>query len=146
MPNRYEVHATPRAQQQINALRGSVAKRFDQVKKEIAQQGCQAFGYRLTGPVAGHLCDRHLVGRWRLIAAFAPEDMIWVLLVGEHLDAKPEVDVYRALYNLVVVEPEPTEKRTKPSCCDPDTGLPPGVDEGLVDDLVARSRTLTRRR
>jgi hypothetical protein len=146
VPNRHLVQATPRAQQQINALRGTVSKRFKQVVEEIAQQGCQAFGYRLTGPVAEHLCDRHLVGRWRLIAAFAPDDVIWVLVVGEHLDARPEVDVYRALYDLIGVAPEPTEKRTKPPCCDPDTGLPPGVDEILVDDLVARSRALTRRR
>ncbi|SNR93684.1 hypothetical protein [Blastococcus mobilis] len=54
--------------------------------------------------------------------------------------------MYRALYALIGVEPESTQKRTKPPCCDPDTGLPPGVDGALVDDLVARSRALTHRR
>ena len=146
MPNRYLVQATPQARQQIDRLRGDVAKRFRQVAKEIAQRGCQAFGYRLTGQVAEHLCDRHLVGRWRLIAAFAPEDVVWVLVVGEHLDARPEVDVYRALYGLIGVEPEATQERTKPPCCDYGTGLPPEVDQDLVDDLVTRSRALTRRR
>jgi hypothetical protein len=146
VPYRYQVQATPLAQRQINGLRSTVADSFEHVRKEIARDGCKAFGYRLTGPVVEHLCDRHLTGRWRVIAAFAPDDVIWVLLVGEHLRNRPEVDVYRALYDLVGHEPEPDEKRTKPSCCDTATGLPPTVDEALVDDLVYRSRTLTRRR
>lgn len=123
-----------------------MADSFEQAKKDIARNGCQAFGYRLTGPVVEHLCDRHLTGRWRLIAAFAPDDVIWVLLVGEHLQKKPEADVYRALYDLVEHEPEPDERRTKPSCCDTTTSLPPGVSQALVDELVHRSRALTRRR
>ncbi len=146
MPYRYQVQATPLAARQIADLRGTVAKAVDRVTREIARDGCTAMGYRLTGPIVEHLCDRHLTGRWRLIAAFAPNDTVWVLLVGEHLRDVPARDVYRALYNLVEHEPEPDDKRTKPPCCDETTDLPPEVDDALVDDLVRRSRALIRRR
>jgi hypothetical protein len=146
VPYRYQVEATPLAAKQIANLRGRVAEAVKRVSKEMARDGCKAMGYRLTGPVVEHLCDRHLTGRWRLIAAFAPDDTVWVLLVGEHLRDVSARDVYRAVYDVVGHEPEPDEKRTKPPCCDETTGLPPEVDEALVDDLVQRSRALTRRR
>lgn len=142
----YQVEATALAQRQIDGLRGTVAESFDRVAREVALHGCTKMGYRLTGPVVEHLCDRHLTGRWRLLAAFGPGNLVTVLLVGEHLRDSPERDVYRALYDLVGHEPEPDVKRTKPSCCDATTGLPPGISQTLLDDLVRRSRALTRRR
>jgi hypothetical protein len=88
---------------------------------------------------------KHLRGAWRAVVAFTSEDTAWLLLVAQH-DREPETDVYETLYRLVGHEPEPGEGRSKPPCCDKTTGLPPEVEEALVDDLVQRSRALTRRR
>ncbi|MFC3892062.1 hypothetical protein ACFOWZ_11290 [Lentzea rhizosphaerae] len=68
-----------------------------------------------------------------------------MLLVGPH-DDDPGLDLYEALYEMAGVRPQLSEKRTKPRCCTDESGVPPLVDEHLVDDLVIRARALARAR
>lgn len=65
-----------------------------------------------------------------------------MLLVGEHLDDDPELDLYRGLYRLLGL-PEPTGKRTKPPCCDEEGRSP--VDPDLLDRFWSGARELNSR-
>ncbi len=46
------------------------------------------------------------------------------------------------LYELVGHEPEPGVSRTKPPCCDEESGQPPVTDQDLVEALAQRVRRL----
>lgn len=77
-----EVLATPRAEQQIDALDRKRARAFDDFLNDLAASGCQALGYRLTGPTPlDHLCVKHLRGSLRVVVAFESSRRAWVLLV-----------------------------------------------------------------
>jgi len=80
----YFVRATPVAERQIAGLRGARRKAYDQFELVLAQSGCGALDYRLTGldPLPS-LCAKHLRGSDRAVVAFANDDA-WVLLVGPH--------------------------------------------------------------
>lgn len=142
---RCEVLRTPIAARQSDGLRGAKRKALESFLDDLAAQGCAALGYRLTGEIVERLCVKHLHGPLRAVVAFAAKDVAWLLLVAPH-NREPETDVYETLYRLIGSRPEPGEGRSKPQCCDQETGLPSKVDEDVVDDLVARSRALTRRR
>ncbi|MEU4739957.1 hypothetical protein AB0G02_05750 [Actinosynnema sp. NPDC023658] len=86
---------------------------------------------------------KHLRGPDRVVVAFPSPSTAWVLLVGPH-DDDPGRDLYEILYELAGVRPGSWEKRTKPPCCADAT--PPLADADLVDDLVARARTLAKSR
>lgn len=136
----YSVRATPVAERQIAGLRGARRKAYDQFEQALAQTGCAALDYRLTGadPLPS-LCAKHLRGRDRAVVAFADDDP-WVLLVGPHAAGDAAADVYGALYELAGV-PRPTQPRTKPPCCDDDQA-PPALEEVTVDRLIRRARLL----
>jgi hypothetical protein len=87
-----------------------------------------------------------------------------MLLIGPHDDSDPGRNVYDLLYELAGggpgagptpthscrppgrrPAPPPPPRRTKPRCCD-GTGAAPVVGSDVVDDLVARTRSLVRRR
>lgn len=56
-----EVIATPRADQQITGLDRTHARPFGEFLDDLAARGCQALGYRLSGPApVDHLCVKHL--------------------------------------------------------------------------------------
>jgi hypothetical protein len=56
-----EVIATPRADQQISGLDRTQARAFGEFLDDLAARGCQALGYRLSGPApVDHLCVKHL--------------------------------------------------------------------------------------
>ena len=56
-----EVIATPRADQQIAGLDRTHARAFGEFLDDLAARGCQALGYRLSGPApVDHLCVKHL--------------------------------------------------------------------------------------
>lgn len=58
-----EVIATPRADQQIAGLDRTHAKAFGEFLDDLAARGCQALGYRLSGPApVDHICVKHLMG------------------------------------------------------------------------------------
>ncbi|MDR6596863.1 hypothetical protein ACFFSW_32455 [Saccharothrix longispora] len=98
----------------------------------------------MTGPEPlPRLCVKHLRGADRAVVAFPAARTAWVLLVGPH-DDDPGRDLYEALYELAGVRPRLAEKRTKPPCCE--DAAPPVSDSDLVDDLVARARSLTKSR
>lgn len=140
------VKASPRAQQQIHGLRTKDRRRFDQFIQELAASGCAALSYRITGPEPLELlCVKHLVGDLRVVVGFV-SDTAWILLVGRHR-AEPGVDVYAALYDLAGLTPPPADDgRTKPSCCDEQSGQPPTFDVEALEDLVTRARELRRSR
>lgn len=139
-----EVLRTPIAATQSAALRGPNKKALDAWLDDLAQRGCAALSYRLSGEVVEHLCVKHIRGALRAVVAFTSEDTAWLPLVAPH-NREPGTDVYEALYRLIGREPEPGEERSKPPCCGDATSGAPLVDEVLIDDLVRRTRALTRR-
>jgi hypothetical protein len=131
---------TPVANRQIAGLRGRRKTAYEQFVKDLAQRGCSALDYRLTGdPPLESLCVKHLRGNDRVVVSFTDE-AVWILLVGPHEEGKKAENVYTALYELAGV-PAPTKPRTKPSCCI--DGSEPILDELEVDRLVGRARRLT---
>lgn len=114
-----------------------------QALRALERSGCEAAGYRLTGPTLERLCMAHLYGSWRLLLAFPDPNLAVVIDVGEHLAFDRHRDIYTRLYEAVGAELN-QEARTKPPCCD-DTGMPPVTAE-LVDDLTNAYRALTKRR
>jgi hypothetical protein len=138
----YEVKATPIAQRQIAGLRGPRRKAFDTFVTVVADEGCRALAYRLTGdePLP-RLCVKHLRANDRVVVAFEGPT-VWVLLVGPHDEGDRRADVYTALYQMAGVD-LPETPRTKPPCCDEDD-RPPAVDGAVLDDLVRRARSLHR--
>jgi hypothetical protein len=75
----------------------------------------------------------------RVIVAFESAEVAYVVLVGNHDDSLPPLDVYQQLYAAAGLEPPDQAGRDKPPCCDTETGEPP-VDPGLLDELLARMR------
>lgn len=138
----YEVKATPVAQRQIAVLRGPRRKAFDAFVSMLADEGCRALAYRLTGnePLP-RLCVQHLRAKDRVVVAFDGATA-WVLLVGPHDEGDRRTDVYTALYQLAGVD-LPETPRTKPPCCDEDDE-PPTLDGQVIDELVRRARSLHR--
>ena len=66
-----EVVATPRAEQQIAGLDRIHAKAFSDFLDDLAARGCEALGYRLSGPApVDHMCIKHLRGSFRVVVAF----------------------------------------------------------------------------
>lgn len=121
-----EVIATPRADQQIARLDRTHAREFGTFLDDLAARGCQALGYRLSGPApVDHMCVRHLRGSLRVVVAFEGRQRAWILLVGRHDDQDPVLNVYAELYRLLGVEPPDSAGRDKPPCCDESTDLPP---------------------
>ncbi|MEU5694270.1 hypothetical protein [Actinosynnema sp. NPDC020468] len=139
-----EVVETPVATLQSAGLRGQARVAYDRFLDELSHSGCAALGYRITGPEPlPRLCVKHLRGPDRVVVAFPSPDTAWVLLVGAH-DDDPGRNLYDALYELAGVAPALNERRTKPPCCA--DGGPPLADADLVDDLVARARSLAKSR
>jgi hypothetical protein len=138
----YEVKATPIAQRQVAGLRGPRRKGFDAFVAMLANEGCRALAYRLTGnePLP-RLCVQHLRAKDRVVVAFDGAT-VWVLLVGPHDEGDRRTDIYTALYQLAGVD-LPETPRTKPPCCDEDD-QPPTLDGQVIDDLVRRARSLHR--
>lgn len=130
------------ADRQIAALRGARLRAYRAFEQELADRGCAALAYRLTGdePLPS-LCVKHLRGSDRAVVVFSGGDA-WVLLVGPHERGDKAADVYTMLYTLAGVT-LPTQSRTKPPCCD-DDAAPPELDEADIDHLVGRIRTLLR--
>jgi len=141
-----QVVETHTAHAQANGLRGRARLAYERFLDDLAHSGCAALGYRVTGPEPlPRLCVKHLRGADRVVVAFPSPEVVWVLLVGPH-DDDPGLDLYEALYEMAGVRPRLSEKRTKPRCCTDEPGIPPLVDENLVDDLVIRARALARAR
>ncbi len=138
----HRVSITPTGQRSVKALRGKARASFDAAVEHLAAEGCAAGDYRLTGEGIEHICAIHLYARHRALVAFPDEVSVVVLLVGEHLAVDREPDVYRGLYRLLEL-PEPSAKRTKPSCCTED-GEPP-VDVDLLDRFRDAATELRRR-
>jgi hypothetical protein len=139
-----EVQITPVAQRQVAGLRGPARKAFDTFVADLANRGCAALGYRLSGSdQLEHICVRHLRGLWRAVVAFLEPAVAWIVLVAEHV-TDPGRNVYDLLYAVLAHAPEPESGRTKPPCCDT-AGQPP-VDDQLVDELVDRARDVFGRR
>lgn len=138
----YEVKATLVAERQIAGLRGPRRRTFDTFVTVLADKGCRALAYRLTGgePLP-RLCVKHLRAKDRVVVAFEGPTA-WVLLVGQHDEGDRRADVYTALYQLAGAD-LPEMPRTKPPCCDEDD-QPPSVDGPVLDDLVRRARSLHR--
>lgn len=139
----FRLAQTPHARRVIAGLRGAVRDSLKQALHALEYSGCEAAGYRLTGPALERLCMVHLYGFWRLLLAFPEPDLAVVIDIGEHLASDRHRDIYTRLYEALGTEPA-DEARTKPPCCD-DTELPPVTAE-LVDDLSDAYRVLTRRR
>lgn len=137
------VGTTPTGQRSIETLRGKARKAFDAAVERVASEGCQAGDYRLTGDGIEHICSIQLYGRYRALVCFPDDESAVVLLVGEHLRGDPEADVYRSLYRLLEL-PEPSDKRTKPPCCD-ESGKAP-IDPELLDRFQEGAAQLRRAR
>lgn len=140
-----EVRATGRADQQIGDLTRKNTRAFNHFLDELATQGCRALAYRLTGETPlNRICVKHLRGSLRVVVAFETEVVAWVLLVGPHDEGDPVLNVYAELYRLLGIEPEPSERRSKPPCCDEEDGSPPVLPDDLqsiVDNAGKLRRT-----
>jgi hypothetical protein len=134
-----EILETPVAAAQVDALRGPRKRAYSAFLLELAANGCAAMSYRLAGPEPlPRLCVRHLRGADRVIVAFEQLDRAWVVLVGPHT-ADRESNIYDLLYRITGTPIEPSERRTKPPCCD-EEGTEPVSDEDLVNQLARRTR------
>jgi hypothetical protein len=134
-----EVRATRLANKIIEQLPRRSRRAYDQFEADLAARGCAAMAYRLSGSMLDHLCVVHLIGAMRVIVAFESAEVAYVVLVGNHDDSLPPLDVYQQLYAAAGLEPPDQAGRDKPPCCDTETGEPP-VDPGLLDELLARMR------
>lgn len=140
-----EVRQTLLAGNRVAGLRGPNRKAYEAFLDELARTGCQALGYRLTGPVVEHLCVKHVRGALRAVVAFTQDDVAWVLLVGVHVNDTAN-NVYDELYEMVGHRPEPSQKRTKPPCCDPVKVRPAHqFNEDEISELVERVRRFAKR-
>jgi hypothetical protein len=144
VPN-FEVWTTPVAERQLRDLRGETRRNAKRAMDRLERRGCEAADYHLEGDEVERFCVIDLGRDWRLIVAFPEEDEVAVILVGRHIDQKrPQVDVYRRLYESLGIElPTIAQRKGHPPCCP--TGEPP-VDRDLVDRFIARERELRRRR
>lgn len=136
-----EVRATLLADVFIKGLAGRARRAYDDFEADLARRGCAALAYRLTGDQVDQICVTHLVRSLRVIVAFESADVVYVLLVGEHDEKNPAMDVYQQLYALVGHTPPDQAARTKPPCCDAETGSPP-VAADLLDQLLPRMRRI----
>jgi hypothetical protein len=134
-----EVRATPLANKIIEELPRRSRRAYDQFEADLAARRCAALAYRLSGGLLDHLCVAHLIGTMRVIVAFESAEVAYVVLVGNHHDSRPPLEVYRQLYALAGHEPPDQARRDKPPCCDTETGEPP-ADSGWLDELLARMR------
>jgi len=134
-----EVRATPLANKIIEELPRRSRRAYDHFEADLAARGCAALAYRLSGGLLDHLCVAHLIGTMRVIVAFESAEVAYVVLVGNHDDSRPPLDVYQQLYAQAGQEPPDQAGRAKPPCCDTETGEPP-VDSGLLDELLSRMR------
>jgi hypothetical protein len=50
-----------------------------------------------------HICVKHLRGSLRVVVAFEEPRRAWILLVGQHDDRDPLLNVYAELYRLLGV-------------------------------------------
>lgn len=141
-----EVIATPRADQQIAGPDRTHARAFGEFQDDLAARGCQALGYRLSGPApVDHMCVKHLRDSLRVVVAFEGQQRAWILLAGRHDDQDPVLNVYAGLYRLPGVEPPDSAGRDKPPCCDETTDLPP-VLGAAVTEFVERAAKVRRTR
>ncbi len=134
-----EVRATPLANKIIEELPRRARRAYDQFEADLAARGCAALAYRLSGDLLDHLCVAHLTGTMRVIVAFESAELAYVVLVGNHDDSRPPLDVYQQLYAQAGHEPPDQAGRDKPPCCDTKTGEPPPVS-GWLDELLGRMR------
>lgn len=134
-----EVRATPRANKIIDNLPRAARIAYDRFEADLATRGCAALAYRLSGDLLDHLCVVHLAGTMRVIVAFESAEIAYVVLIGDHDRKQPPLDVYQQLYALSGHEPPDQAGRSKPPCCDSETGQPP-VDATQLDALLARMR------
>lgn len=138
-----EVRITRLASTQVAGLRGKALAAFDAFKLDLAQRGCEALGYRVTGDVVERLCVKHLRGLDRALVAFPEPEVATIVLVGPHT-SDPQSNVYDLLYRVAGLEGEPPERRTKPACCEAD-GTPPAADDEFIDRLTRHTRGLLGR-
>jgi hypothetical protein len=75
-----EVIATPRADQQIAGLDRTHARAFGEFLDDLAARGCQALGYRLSGPApVDHMRVKQLRDSLRVVVAFEGQQRAWIL-------------------------------------------------------------------
>lgn len=101
-------------------MRADVQKRVRLLEADLANRGCEAGDYRLTGTAVDHLCCTHLkrvTGGWRVIFGFAETDEIAILRIGQH-DQRVGRNVYDEIYGALGLPAPPKGPRTKPPCCD----------------------------
>ena len=126
-------------------MHGRALKDFETFYRDLERRGCEAMRYRLAGSGYESLCAQHVYGSWRVLVVF-PEpdgDLAVIALVGRHEDRSAD-NIYDLLYRLIGHEPEPGASRTKPPCCDEESGEPPVTDQDLVEALSQRISRLGR--
>lgn len=134
---------TPVGDRMLRGLQGEIRARAKTAMDELERRGCKAADWRLEGGQLERFCVIDLGRDWRMVVAFPEPDEIAVLLVGRHIDRRPEIDVYRRLYaNLGIELPTTNERIGHPPCCE-DNGQAP-VDRDLVDGFIERERELRR--
>ena len=136
-----EVQAQPRwgRARGRQAGAGRSPRKLTRILERLADEGCKAADYALSGPPPWpHLCAVHFDG-WRVVIAFPTEDEVAIIKIARHNTAS---DPYREIADDLGL-PASTEPRTKPPCCDPE-GEPP-VDAQLVEEVHAAFAALTQR-
>jgi hypothetical protein len=140
---KFEVWPTAVANRQLRALRGQTRKNAKLAMDRLERRGCKAADYHLEGDEVERFCVVNLGRDWRMVVAFPGGDEVTVILVGRHIERRPEVDVYRRLYDSLGIDlPTITQRKGHPPCCP--TGEPP-VDRDLVDSFIAGTQQLRRR-
>ncbi len=119
MTSKYRVWYTDEAEIQRHSLRADIRRKLEELEDDLAQRGCEAGDYRLTGLIVDHFCCtriRKVTGNWRVIFGFPKKDEIAITQVGRH-DPKRGLDVYREQYGSLGLIDPPAGSRTKPPCC-----------------------------
>jgi hypothetical protein len=139
---KFSVWPTPVGERMLRELQGDVRANAKKAMDDLERRGCKAADWRLEGDEVENFCVINLGRDWRMIIAFPESHVVAVLLIGRHLDRRPEVDVYRRLYdNLGIEMPTATERQGHPPCCETDQGP---VDRDSVDRFIERERDLRR--
>jgi hypothetical protein len=109
---------------------------------DLERRGCEAADYRLEGDEVERFCVLDLGRDWRMVVAFPATNEVAVILIARHIDRRPEIDVYRRLYDAVGIDlPTIEERKGHPPCC---PGGDPPIDRDLVDLFIAREKELQR--
>jgi hypothetical protein len=92
---KFHVWPTAVADRQLRDLRGETRENAKEAMDRLERPACEAADHHLEGAEVERFCVVNLGRDWRMIVAFPERDEVAVILVGRHIEKRPQVDVYR---------------------------------------------------